>query len=1236
MFWQSLPRSTRNRSKAAMRWVVQRFPGKQEIDAQDDASPFRATRYRLPLFEHKQAWLHVLELRQATPVKRLLVIEQQFDRSADRFTLIDGTGPTLTSLAAQAGGIAEGCEGGYLEFFCACLLAVDGNFVIARERLEPSPLVGFKKEIHDQRVKYLGPGAAAEDRQREAATISKVNEEIGKIWRVRKVETGLALAPVSLDAIQPGDEPAPRHEQWEGILFYGNGAFKGRLKLDRRTGMVDMLDDDPIAELGKDLHTGTARRDAPGQPPFFVEPVRSIALAATAMHPEEAQKRLRETGLLQDVIVESRLTLGSEASSPNPDTLVLERVSIRGDLELPGSLTSSLVIRECVILGCLIASDSRVRGNLTIENTKVWGLHDLPPEGTPGWVRRVVDFEGTRIDGALIATRLTIRGSLWAPKLTVGSHTDLRGLHVLPPYAIERDEHGDRKVRLHNADAANIVNFEQAHFGGSVDLGIHVRDRRSSFGRPGFRDAVVVGQLILNHARVEGSLWTSGLSVVSLPTERLTPDSAKPLTSLSAWGARIQGSLLCHLSDSDSLGSGVNLPPLRLVVGAALDFTGATIGGFLDLRIAYIGGDLMLSGICCEWVSFDGMHVDPSNMPSLSLFNFPLREFLAEPSVQLTFPSRKAKAEKWPVATVRGDLTLFSARVRHGITCTGTQIHGAVTIVGGEIGGFRVKPHVLKRRDAGCNPKWIRTRIGSFLAKDLRFTQRIHLFGAVFSSTEAGRESDHAAAPAPEALPVKATRPRPAMEVNNCFINGGIYFSDPRIYDDRRSFEEKAWAYRWAGFETVEDLETGKPSGRLRWAERIRTRRGRGDAVHRNRLLVCDLLASLFDGDVEVVNCELDGDFDFTNAAIDGYLRLTDSMVRADIRAAPFSEEPPRGTWTRAAHCSSLGLDTTTCEGDVDLSGCCVRPQSRDEREASAGSGGLSARGAIIRGDLCLMTASGARVARLFTAENRVDLTDARCGRMLMPPGDSMAHMARGWSIEGLHVGSYALGAHVNASERDAVLALLDKADFAPQAYVNYERSLVDSGSIEDADHVYRSLKKRRWKQDSGGWSLLRLVWETLVYKWIFGGLMGYGTRFLRPLLYFVLTLAVAMGAVWNPIDVQPSSARLAAAEAGARSAQLRSACPDDWDITERLWLAVHYAVPIVSLVDAGDWEPRESPPAAGSPCAVSAAGEDSELARLKRGLSPKNIANVIATLNWILLPVFLLGVTARIQRRRD
>lgn len=1157
---------------------------------------FDAKCYRLPLFERKPVWLHVLELRGDKPVKRLLVIEQGFDPS-DPFTLVDGIGTTLSRFAARAGGVDDDQQELYIEFFCACLLAEDGNFVVARGPVAAREPAGFRKATREARAKYLGGGAIAEDGKRVTEAVDKVNEEIARL----RGNGALALVPsTNAEEDKSGQAPA----RWKGVLFYGTMAYDVGLTLDRRSGMVSMVRDEPIAELGKGVSIGTARRDASGQPPFFVEPADPDSIEP--MEPEQAWRRLRDNGLLQDVVVNGNLALGTEAPARS-DALVVERVSIQGDLTLPATLLLSLVLRECVVLGNIVASECRVRGSVRIENVTVWGLEGPAPKG---WLRRVVNFEGAQVEGVFAATRLTVRGTLWAPRLKVGSHTDLRGLHVLPPFAIE----AERKLRFHRADVGNMANFEQAEFGASVDMGLYVRDAESKDTMQGFRDAVIIGQLVLDHARLEGALWVAGLSVVTVPDSRLVDGTRSPLTSLSLWGSRIEGALLCNVSTSVWYGSGVRIPALRLVVGGEMDLTYARLGGALDLRTAYVAGALKLSAIRCDQVTFDGASLD-HDAPPLSLLRLPMREFIDLPSIQVRPPQRAAGTPEWPVATVLGDLTIVNARVPYGIDCKGTQLLGAVSIVGGEIGGIRVQPYVLPCSKHGDEPLWQRPRMGSFTAADLRFTRRIQFFGAAFGPA-------YALAPGSAATAVGTDRPRPAVEINNCFVNGGVHLCDCRIYDDPRSFDEKRWAYHWAGFASWKDLKRGE-TRRLKAAEDIRTRRGKGQRVSQQEIFDADLLASLFDGNVEIVNCELDGDFDLTNASIDGCLKLTDTVVHTDIRAAPFSDEPPFRRWTRAADCAAIDFEAMTCDGDLDLSGCRV-------------GNSLLARRSNVVGDLRLTTAD-AQSIRSFVAEGSVDLTDARCGRLRLPSTQDVESMKGKWKVEGLVVGAYEVCAIAGQdwNEREAVLALLDKAEFSPQAYVNYERSLANEGRVEDADIVFRAMNEREWGRQIGSWSALRLVWERLVHL-VRGGLMGYGTRVGYPLWYFLATLVLAMWAVWNPQDVQPSSARLAAAEATDRMPSLRDQCAEEWSVVDRFWLALHYAVPVVSIVDASDWDPRESPPTAGTPCAALSAQDPGGPARLKRWMSPKNIAQFVAVVNWVLLPWFLLGVTSRIQRRRD
>ena len=164
---------------------------------------------------------------------------------------------------------------------------------------------------------------------------------------------------------------------------------------------------------------------------------------------------------------------------------------------------------------------------------------------------------------------------------------------------------------------------------------------------------------------------------------------------------------------------------------------------------------------------------------------------------------------------------------------------------------------------------------------------------------------------------------------------------------------------------------------------------------------------------------------------------------------------------------------------------------------------------------------------------------------------------------------------------------MLSKAEFAPQVYLAYEKSLVESGQMDDANDIYRRMKRRQWEADShpkampeSGWwpRSLAMLLIKMGYRLVYGEVMGFGTFILRPFIALTLALAVALWAIWEPADVQPSAARLAAAEVNGSQHRCESLCPDvkDWGAFDR---GLHCAMlPIVDLLTPGDWEPREKP----------------------------------------------------------
>jgi hypothetical protein len=687
------------------------------------------------------------------------------------------------------------------------------------------------------------------------------------------------------------------------------------------------------------------------------------------------------------------------------------------------------------------------------------------------------------------------------------------------------------------------------------------------------------------------------------------------------------------------------------VIGGDMDLTLAHVEGALDFRALFIDGSLYLHALRSSFITFDSLKLeDALQQPASGLED--LRRHIRGPGVQMTLTGGD---EARPVTTVKGNVGLVGAQVPAGITAEGAQFEGTVTIIGGKIGGLRFTPTVLLRTEQSdeTEPDWIPTRIGSLRAVDLRFTRRLHFFGTRFGT---------------RGLSTPSQRPRASLEIRNCFVNGGVYFSDPSIKDDKHSYEEKKWAYAWAGYPNWDSLRSGsRETQRLLKAIEVRRQRATGpnlpalDEIDRD-----DALATVFAGDVEIVNCELDGDFNFTNAAVAGCLKLTDTVVRADVCAAAFSDEPPQpGRWIRAAHCGSIELEAVTCNGDVDLSGCRIAPAAASSA-ASAQQRSLNARRAQIDGELRLAVADNHLYGRhdeeglrCFFGASRLDLTDAKCGRLILPPADRVKRLADDTKLDGLATSEYAAEVVGRKAHDDdcyeAVAALFERADFSPQLYLSYERLLVDAGRVEAANDIYRRMRKRQWLADThprhapastAFWSVWRgfLLWlSQCAYRLVYGGLLGFGTYVWRPFLFWLLTLAIAVWAIWTPDRLQPSAQRLAAAEVSGpvNLANARDLCPGDWGAADRLWLALRHAMPVVDLLETGDWEPREvarSAPA--EPCArsviVGAPEPFSGSGKLGVSATPKDVLAVIRLINWVLLPVYVIGIAGRIQRRRS
>ena len=147
---------------------------------------------------------------------------------------------------------------------------------------------------------------------------------------------------------------------------------------------------------------------------------------------------------------------------------------------------------------------------------------------------------------------------------------------------------------------------------------------------------------------------------------------------------------------------------------------------------------------------------------------------------------------------------------------------------------------------------------------------------------------------------------------------------------------------------------------------------------------------------------------------------------------------------------------------------------------------------------------------------------------------------------------------------------------------------------------------------------VLRTTGST-VQGWVY----GWGTLYWAPLLVCSIVLVpLSLALLSTPRNVAPTPELLAAS-----GLSLEGASPSDlgaeWGKSDGLWLAVRYHIPVVPLSAREDYRPARRPAELDVP----------RLGTVRFVFSAESYAFVIYLLNWILWPLFLVGLARRIVR---
>ena len=133
----------------------------------------------------------------------------------------------------------------------------------------------------------------------------------------------------------------------------------------------------------------------------------------------------------------------------------------------------------------------------------------------------------------------------------------------------------------------------------------------------------------------------------------------------------------------------------------------------------------------------------------------------------------------------------------------------------------------------------------------------------------------------------------------------------------------------------------------------------------------------------------------------------------------------------------------------------------------------------------------------------------------------------------------------------------------------------------------------------------------------------GWGTLYWAPLMLLSLVLVpISWTMLANPANIVATS-ELVAATPGATRTSPPATYGLDWGASDGFWLTLRYHVPVVPMSARGDFRPTQEQALVPIPGGRAA----------RTLFSAESYALSIYVLNWILWPLFLVGLARRIVR---
>ena len=932
----------------------------------------------------------------------------------------------------------------YLRFFCWAIQGDDGQFIVSGNLYE-MPWATVPEETRR-------PGA----------------EIIAKL-----------KSPVLVPAIAGNDDP---HDYLlDTSMAYGNALFLAKLGVVRATGLVEMIDDEPLVA---DQPFDVQRFDSKFHRVYNDSLSRIMVVDDLADQLDHARGACRQdadgelfsllynTGTARDLTVQYAVNISD--FTPNkgnhtslPGEVVIENCHFLEPVRLLESCITAFPVRfrSCIFEAGFFANETTQKNSLSFENC----LFRMKDEGDTTPV--VINLHFLRLEGDLLFSNCRILGQLLASNMQVASNFELCGCHL-------HNQLLKGRVLMQELQKAFLNNNGRVEIHGQE---FHLKRDVSAPDK--------TAALVLRNARINGNLRIGFLRD----------------------GSGDHFNYFSSIVSSDIFGQG-------LTVSGGVDFSGTLLTGELNLTNAVIGQDLQFSYFDWSIVQFYILG------RSLSLINATISG-----SISLNH------------AEVQGTLDLYRVKVGNYVQLDFLRCNGDLDMNFADIRGI-VVASLSAYNFRGREPLEIRGswKMSGASISSLRIEGgRVHKVIDCYASTFTSIKLTMGIAPDPEnpdrlkPMPMRAA----GLLFSSVTVEGNMNLSGLEVkVEGSRSLDNSVYQ---SVFNETGDIGCRIESSTIHGNLMFFSARMYSDLLTKVQdldLLTRNIASGYFDsspsaepmqnlppafvrGSLSLKSNQIHGELDLRKMRVEKDIILSDCFVKLGIQMnTSFRKRKSRayGDEVVQTSCRNFYLQNLQCDGDLHLSGL----NTTD----------VDGSGARILGSVFLIDEEAVAHSKLLKAQigGVLNFTSLEAGYLNLANENFPISNRRGdqpviilekavlseleiesppppINLNNVTIKKWSFIPHdaaldANALTRKYCEILRQTVPFEKSTYSAVEMSLRNEGRKEEADAIYISMRKRASRNLRG---VARLLDRT-------GGFIhGYKTKTLRLLVFWMIILVI-------------------------------------------------------------------------------------------------------------------------------